>query len=171
MRRAPLFLVVFALAVSAMASDLKSTIKSTNAKVCAAFMKKDMNGFETITRPMVTSDFKCIQMGQTETYDQMVSTMKPQFDMFSKVTSANAKATKIAQKGNNATVNMDHHMTMQSVGPDKKKHKWTWHGTSVDNWVKEGKEWKLAKMDWKSHTMTMDGKPFNPQAAPGGQGK
>lgn len=166
MRARSLFFLVVAASSIAYAGDkdysLRRTITTVDAKVCKAFMKLDLAGFEKATRSVVTSDFRDIEMAKPMTYDEMLNTMKQSFGMISKMTSATMKIESVRAKGSVAKVAMVQRMRGTMVGPDKKTHKMTFTARTIDTWKKDGKSWKLAEMNWKSQKMTMDGKPFDP---------
>src|SRR5437016_1513491 len=91
-------IIVIALAVSSLASadNLRNKIESMNRKIHNAFMKKDINAFEQITREGITSDFKYVENGTPESYDEMVAQMKQSFNMMQKVTAANSRILKLS---------------------------------------------------------------------------
>ena len=157
-----LAVAAFATISVASAQNLKATINKMNQAVCRALKNRDMALFEKITRPSVTSDFKHVEMGHSMTYDEMLAQMKQSFAMLKKVNSATAKTNKISIHGDTATSESTHHIVAVMAGPDKKNHKMVMNGLTKDVYRKEGKQWKLAEMDWVNQKMTMDGKPFNP---------
>ena len=162
-------IIVIALAVSSLASadNLRNKIESMNRKIHNAFMKKDINAFEQITRKGITSDFKYVENGTPESYDEMVAQMKQSFNMMQKVTAANSRILKLSIHGDTADCSTTHHMMAIVGGQDKKTHKMSFDGVSNDSYRKEDGKWKLASMVWGKQKMTMDGKPFDPMKAGG----
>ncbi len=148
-------------------SSLRATIDSTNKKIEACMMKKDIEGFVKIVKPWITKDFKYSEGGQTMTFDQMVKNMRDGMGQLHKVTAASTKVVSLKEMGDKAVVVMRHHSAGIMMGPDKKKHTMVFDGTSTSDMRKEGGKWRMATMSWGKQTMTMDGKPFNPQAMGG----
>ena len=152
----------------ASAQSLKKAIHRMNVDVTRALKNKDMAKFEKITRPNVTSDFKHIDMGKTQSYDEMLTDIKQSFGMIQKFTSASATTNKIRINGDTATSVSHHRMAGIMMGPDNKKHRMLMVGATHDTYRKEDGKWKLAVMEWFNEKMTLDGKPFNPAAMSGG---
>jgi hypothetical protein len=159
-------LTVFAVALGvvclASAGNLRKDIESANKKIHAAFMKKDIGAFEKITREVTTSDFKYVENGKTETYDDMIAGMKQSFAMMQKMKSADSKILNLSVHGDTGTCETRHRMVSISEGPDHKAHTMVFSGVSKDGFRKESGEWKMSSMEWVKETMTMDGKPFDP---------
>lgn len=153
---------------TASAQNLKSQIMKMNAQVARALQHKDMATFEKITRAAVTSDFKHTEMGHSQDYDTMLSEVKQSMAMIKKFTAVSATTKDVVVHGDKGTSTTVHRMDGVMDGPDKKTHKLVMSGTTKDVYRKEGGKWKLAEMNWVSQKMTLDGKPFNPQAMGGG---
>ena len=167
MKRIALLCVVLAASGAAMA-DLKSEINAMNAKVAKLFMKKDIDGFVKYVKPMVTSDFKHVEYGKSQTFDEMVATMRQGMAMLTKMTEVSAKVSTLKITGNTAVSTGTHTMAGYMIGEDKKKHTLKFSGVSTDNYRKEGGKWKLAKMSWSNQKMWMDGKLMDPSQMGGG---
>ncbi|HEY3782297.1 MAG TPA: nuclear transport factor 2 family protein [Fimbriimonadaceae bacterium] len=157
-------LAVLALASLSFAStqSLKTEANKMNSEVAHAFMHKDMDAFEKITRAHVTSDFKHVEMGKTQTYDEMLAEMKQSFGSIKKLTSCTAVTSHVMVHGDTGTSITNHRMVGVIVGPDNKDHKMVMTGATKDTYRKEGGMWKLSEMNWTSQKMTLDGKPYNP---------
>jgi len=156
-----LSIIVVALAVAGVASaeNLRGMIRTMDKKIHHAFMTRNGDEFEKITRAGVTSDFKYTENGKTMTYDEMLAEMKQSFGMMVKMESADSKTLSLSQHGDEATARTQHRMVSIVNGPDKKTHKMVYSGVSKDGYRKEDGQWKLASMEWVSEKMTMDGKP------------
>lgn len=161
MKRLSLILVCACLAAGAFAGGLRSEIEATTAKICKAMMKKDMATFAKVCKAGMTSDFKYIEMGKTMTFDEMFQQMKQSFATTEKVTSATSKIVSLKQTATTATCKMRHVMSGTMKSPDKKTHTFSYIGTSVDSYRKEGGKWKMASMKWSEEKMMMDGKPVD----------
>src|SRR4051812_15680731 len=88
------------------ASDLRSQIEASSQRITAAMKKKD---FPTLTKEMkagTTADFKYVEAGQTQTFDQMLQNMKMGLGMMKKLTQCTTKLLNLKQKGNTATCTM-----------------------------------------------------------------
>lgn len=168
MKRSLLLALAFAVSISvASAENLKAKINKVNAAVARAFMHNDMAAFEKVTRDAVTSDFKHIDMGHTQNYDEMLAEMKQSLGMM-KITACSAKTSHIKIHGKTATSVTNHRMMGKMSGPDKKNHRMAMSGTTHDKYRMEDGKWKLAEMKWSNEKMTMDGKPFDPSKMMGG---
>ncbi len=150
------------------AESLKEMILKNDGVSRKALMAKDMVAFKKAMQPTITADFKYIEAGKTMTFDQMLAGMKQGTGSLQKITDVTSKLLKLTEKGNKATAEMTRSMTGTVPGPDKKMHKLTMSGKTVETYVKQGGKWKLAIMDWKSSEMIMDGKKMDPSQM-GGQ--
>lgn len=170
MKGKALILAVVALNSMALAQNLKDYASKSHGEVAATLQKNDMAAFERVTRSHVTADFKSKENGKWMTFKEMLTQMKMQMAMM-KVNKCQAMVTKAMEKGNTGTTWTKHSMSGTMMTPDKKSHKITYAASSKDTWVKAGKGWKVSKMEWTDTHMTMDGKPFNPNAMGGGDHK
>jgi len=150
------------------AESLKSMILKNDAASKKALMAKDMAAFKKSMQPYITSDFKYIEAGRTMNFDQMLAGMKQGTGSLQKITDVVSKLIKLNEKGDKATAEMTRSMSGTMTGPDKKMHKLTMSGKTVETYVKKDGKWKLAIMDWKSSEMIMDGKKMDPSQM-GGQ--
>ena len=137
-----------------------------NTKIGAAMVKGDMKALESMIKAGVTSDFKYIENGQTQTFAQMMEQMKGSFKTM-KVTSAKVDLVSLKEKGNSATSAEKHVMLANMTGPDKKSHKISFTGTSTNTYVKVKGKWMMSVMNWGKSVMTMDGKPMDMSKAGG----
>ena len=165
-KTAILAVVAFASLSFATPQSLKTEANKMNAEVAHAFLRKDMDAFEKITRAHTTSDFKYVEAEKTYTFDEMVSQMKQSFATMKKITACSAKSSHFVITGDAATSQTDHYMAAIVDGPDKKQHKMVMNGLSKDTYRKENGMWKLAEMDWTNDKMTLDGKPYDMSQAP-----
>lgn len=149
------------LAALSFAGSLKTEIEAMNAKVTQALMKKDLTTFEKVVRGGVTKDFKHIENGQTQSFDEMLVGMKQGMAMCKKMKQCTAKLVSLKESGNTALAITRHSMTAIIVGEDKKDHVMAFTGDSRDTYRKVGGKWKLASMEWTNMKTTMDGKPFD----------
>ncbi len=150
------------LACAAVAGPLQKQFEAQMAKIDKCLLNKDIAGFEKLVKPMVTKDYKHIEMGRTLTYDQMVAEMKQGVGMMNKVTVAKSRFLTFKQTGNTVVAKQSHRMEGTMTGPDKKSHIMAFVGVSVNTYRKEGGVWKMAIMNWTKQDMLMDGKPFDP---------
>ncbi len=146
----------------AQAESARAEIERVNTSIGHAMVKKDFKGLDKIMKSHMTSDFKYTEAGQTQTYDQMFANIKQGLGMYSKVTKAKATIKTFKQKGNSAWALTSHSMAGTVMGQDKKPHKMTFNGDAAETYVKQGKTWKMSKMEWGKNAMLMDGKPFDP---------
>lgn len=154
-------IVLVALVATAFAGNLRSEIESWNKQVTNAMMKKDMAGLEKIMKAGVTANFKHIENGQTLNFKQMWERMKMGFGSMKKLTKASTKIIAFSEKGNTAVAKVEHAMEGVMMMEDKKEHTMGFSGVAEHTYVKQGKTWKMSKMEWKSQKNTMDGKPMN----------
>ena len=158
-----LFSISFAVLASAvLAGPLQKQFEAQMAKIDKCLLNKDIAGFEKLVKPMVTKDYKHIEMGRTLNYNQMIAEMKQGLAMMGKVTVARSKFITFKQTGNTVVAKQSHRMEGTMTGQDKKTHTMAFVGTSQNTYRKEGGVWKMAIMDWKKQDMLMDGKPFDP---------
>jgi len=154
--------LAMSLAVSASA-DLRSQIESMNRTIEHAMVRKDIKAFNKVMRNWVTPDFRYVEMGRSMSYDDMVKQMGGGFAMTERVKSADSKILKIDMKGSHALVRSQHDMvSLLHGGPKEKAHVMRYHGISGDTYVRMNGKWKLAKMEWLTEKMTLDGRPFDP---------
>ena len=142
-------------------ADLKSEINTMNTKICAAMVKADFKAFEALVKNGVTSDFKYMEAGRTQTYSQMMEHMKGSFGQM-KLSSAKASIVSLKQKGDGAVSVEKHVMLGSMTGPDKKSHKITMTGNSTNTYKKVKGKWLMSVMSWGVMDMTMDGKKVDP---------
>ncbi len=142
---------------------------AVNKKLHAAMMKKDTDAFAKIVKEGVNSDFKYVEDGRSMNFDQMVANMRQGMSQMTKVTASDSKIVSLKEKGNSATAVMSHRMSGRMIGKDKKSHTTSFSGISTDVFRKQGGQWKMARMSWKSQKMTMDGKPYDPSKMGGGK--
>ena len=150
---------------AAQAQSLKSTIESSNKRITDAMKAQDFAKLAQELKAVVTTDFVYSEDGQPgkpQTFDQMLANMKMGLSSMKKVTIANATFLTLKEKGNTATSTAKHTMGGMVPGPDKKTHLLVYSGISTDVYVKQGSKWKMKSMAWKTTSMTMDGKPFDP---------
>lgn len=156
-------LIVSTIAV-AKAEGLRAAIETSNKKIQKAMMAKDINMLDKMFRGSMTKDFKYIEDGKAQSYDEMMKNMKMGFAQMGTIKTS-IKTVSVKDMGTKGTAMIMHTMVGTTVGPDKKKHTTTFSGTSMDTYRKEGGKWKMAKMEWKKTTMMMDGKPMPMKAA------
>jgi hypothetical protein len=150
--------LIAAIAVSR-AADLRAQIEASNKVITTAMKKKD---FATLSKEMkagTTSDFKYMEAGKTQSFDQMMQNMKAGLGMMNKLTVCQAKVLTLKQKGNGATTTTEHTMVGTLMGQDKKSHTMSFTGVSENTYVNQGGKWKMSSMNWKSMKQMMDGKP------------
>ncbi len=147
---------------TAFAGPLQKQFEAQMAKIDKCLLNKDIAGFEKLVKPMITKDYKHIEMGRTLTYDQMIAEMKQGVGMMEKVTVAQSKFLSFKQTGNTVVAKQSHKMEGTMTGPDKKKHTMGFVGVTMNTYRKEGGVWKMSIMNWTKQDMLMDGKPFDP---------
>ena len=162
MKKRFLLFVFLSLTTWACASTLRSEIESMNKVVGKCLMKRDIAGFKKSVLGGVTADFKYIEGGRTQTFDEMIATMAQSFKTLTKVNSVTTKILSLKEGLATATSKERHTMSVRSMGPDKKAHTMIMIGVSTNTYRKEGGKWKMSVMDWKNEKMTMDGKPMDP---------
>ncbi len=154
-------IVLVAIVATAFAGSARTEIDAWNKKVTAAMMKKDMANLEKIMKAGVTSDFKHVENGQSLNFAQMFERMKMGIGSMKKLTKATTKIVSITEKGNTAVCKVEHVMEGMMAMEDKKDHKMGFTGIAEHTYVKQGKSWKMSKMEWKTQKATMDGKPMD----------
>jgi len=163
-------LIVVACGISvAQAESLKATIETSNKLITDAMKSKDFAKLTKELKAVVTKDFaysEDAQPGKPQTFDQMLANMKMGLGSMKKVTVASATLLTVKEKGSTATSTAKHTMGGLVGGPDKKDHLMVYSGISTDVYVKQGGKWKMKSMAWKTTSMTMDGKPFDPSKPP-----
>ncbi len=162
--------VVVSLASVASAESLRSQITAADKSYERIMMKKDMDAFDKLMRPSITSDFIYQEMGQTMTYDKMFAQMKMGMGAMTKMKSVVSKLLTLKESGDKATATTLRSMSGFTAGPDKKDHLLSFSGTTTDTYVKQAGKWKFAKMVWGKETMSMDGKVIDPSKM-GGPGQ
>lgn len=151
------------------AQSLRATANKMFKKVDRAFLTKNMDLFESATRPCVTDDFKYTEEGKSQGYDAMLSEMRQSFAMIKRIKSAHVTVLSLKQHGDEATMRIRHQMTGTTIGPDHKAHTMTMSGVSTNEWRKQDGAWKMATFEWAKQQMTMDGKAFDPSQMGGGK--
>lgn len=161
------YLVPVLLVASACASaeSLKATASKMGQKASAYLAKKDFAGFEKAMKGFITSDFKYIDEGKSMSFNDMLTGMKMGLGQL-KVTGASSKTLTAKETGKTGVTTATHNISGTMTGPDHKSHTLKASATSTDTWVKVGGVWKLSVMNWGKTKMSMDGKPFDPTAAP-----
>jgi hypothetical protein len=161
MKASALVICISVVLCSAQADGLRTQIETSNKKIHAAMLKKDMDAFAKAMKPDVTPDFKYMEDGRSMGFDQMVGLMKQSFTGFQKVTKAETKILSLKQTKTSATSVSDHAMAGIMPGPDGKPHTMTFTGTSTETYVKKGGKWLLSIMSWGKSKMLLDGKPMD----------
>jgi hypothetical protein len=169
MKAVALTLGFVALVSYAQADSLKSQVAASNAKITNAMKKKDFATLSKVMKAAVTKDFVYVEDGRSQNFDQMFANMKMGLGSLKKITVCEAKSLSLKQMGNRASGSTRHRLGGSNMGPDKKEHTLVFSGVSTDSYVKQGSMWKLSKMVWKTQSMTMDGKPFDPSKMGGGK--
>jgi 23S rRNA pseudoU1915 N3-methylase RlmH len=169
MQKIAILAILVATAAVGTAQSLKSYAESMDKKLNAVMMKKDIDGFVKIVKPMVTKDFKYVENGQTMNFDAMVSMMRQGMGMLEKMTKVSSKILSCKESGNNGVIMSSHMSEGIMTGPDKKKHTMGFTGKSKDIYVKMKGKWMLKSMTWTESVMTMDGKKVDPAAMGGGK--
>lgn len=167
MKRLALLPVLAFAALAAPQSALQKHLEGQAKKIDACLLKMDMAGFEKLVRPNATKDFKHVENGRSLNLDQTIAQMKSGLVGLKKLTKVESKFLSFKQTGNTAVAKQSHLMAGILVGPDKKEHMMAYSGVSMNTYRKEGGVWKMAIMDWKATSMTLDGKPFDPSKASG----
>ena len=158
---------VYTIRLAPPSQSLRAQIEAMNKVAAKSILHKDLNAFSKAIKPTVAPDFKYMENGTSQNFDQMVDHMKQGVGMMTKVTLAQAKILKLSQKGDAGRCSTVHIIEGTMVGPDKKSHKLHVEGTSSDVYAKVGSKWLLKTMTFQNGKALMDGKPFNP----GGPGK
>lgn len=167
MRRLNLTLAGIALVALAAATpedDFRYQAKAMNAKYERAMLKKDIKTFSKLFMANSTKDFKHIENGQSMNAKQMLDMMKTSVGQFQKVTKFKSRLLTVQVQGDKANVTASNEMAGTMTGPDKKKHTMSFKGNTEEKYVKIGKTWKIASMEWKTMDMLMDGKKMDPAA-------
>lgn len=156
--------VFLSLSVVASADDLRKSILEMNSLVSKSMKSGDLKGLEAVMKRGVSPDFKYVESGypgKPMNFDQMVSTMKMGMSMFKKVTVAESKLLTLKETGNKAISTSVHTVGGILVGPDKKTHQMMSAGLSTDTYRKVKGTWQMISMNFKTTSMTMDGKPMD----------
>lgn len=161
MKKLLLVLACASLTVGAMAS-LKSDIVAMNKKLRVAMMKKDVDAFKKICKGRMTEDFKYVENGQEQSFDEMVNQMSASWKTTDKVTKVSSEIMSCKEKGNSGVAKMHHVMEGTMKGGDGKSHTFRFVGVSTDTFRKVKGVWMMASMSWGEQKMFMDGKPFDP---------
>ena len=127
-----------AIVASAGAQSLRAQIEAANKTTGKLMMAKDIKGLKKHWKGGMTSDFKYVEAGRTQTYEQMAAGMAMGLGQMNKLTKADSKIVSLHEKGNSATVNTLHTMVGTMKGEDKKTHTMSFIGTSADTYVKQG---------------------------------
>jgi len=163
MKAVTLVFAAVCLCTTAFAADsLRSEINKMDAKIAKTLKNKDVEGFKKVVKGGITDDFKYVENGKTQTFDEMVEGMRQGLAMMKKVTVCTSKTLSLKQSGNMATAMTKHTMGGTMMGQDKKMHKSVFSGVSKDVFRKENGKWKMASMTWTNQTMTVDGKKVDP---------
>ncbi len=157
------FAVVISLSAvfcSATAQSLRSQIDAANKTSGRLMMAKDLKGLTRHWKAGMTPDFKYVEAGRTQSFDQMAAGMAMGLGQMKKLTKAESKTLTLKEAGNTATATTRHTMVGMMTGEDKKTHTMTFTGVSADTYVKKGGKWKMSKMSWIKQSSLMDGKPM-----------
>lgn len=147
-------------AIAAHAQLLQAHVATADRTIDRLMMAKDVKGLKKTLQAGVTSDFKYVEGGQTQSFEAMSANMTMGILSMKSLRKVEAKAISVKEKGSTGTVMTMHLMEGTTIGADKKPHTLTFSGTSEDTYVKQGGKWKLSRMAWVKQSMTMDGKPF-----------
>lgn len=157
------FAALAAIVPAARAADkaTENALKAEYVKYMKAVKAKDLSTLDG----MMTPDFKMTMGKQVCDRKTSMTMMKQQLDMTKSIDKWNYKFGPMTHKGNIASGIVYEDTAMTVMGQDKKLHKMTGKGSSMSTFRKIGGVWKVASVKSMSDVMTMDGKPFNPQAA------
>jgi hypothetical protein len=165
-----LALIVMGISIAGLsqAESLKSFADRLNKQMVSAMLKKDMNAVEKILKANLTKDFKYTEDNRTMDMKTMFEQMKMGLGSMNKITRVVAKGSNFKEKGNSGSCKATHMFEGTMMGPDKKTHKMTMSGDTVETYVKVGGKWKMKTMVWSNSKMLMDGKPMDPSMMGGG---
>jgi ketosteroid isomerase-like protein len=141
-------------------ADDKADIEALYAKISAAMKSKNLKAIYALG----TSDFTTKANGVTMGTKESAKMMEDQFKTLKKVNNCSMKISKITIKGASAVVLSDSVFDATVSGPDGKIHKMADTGTSKDTLVKTKKGWLFKNVEMLTSKMTMDGKPYSPEA-------
>ena len=165
--------VIAALSLAAIAAltptpSLKSEITKSQNMVTKYMKAKDLGKLEKVLREGTTADFKYVEGGKEEGFDDMWMSMKMGLDGMTKITECTTRVTDVKMEGDMGWCKDHHHMMGMMMGQDKKKHKMSFDGVSADTFMKVDGKWKMSRMEWVSQTIKMDGKKVDPAQMMGG---
>ncbi len=142
----------------------KKVIQATHARLLAAFKAKNAEAVKSL----FTKNFTQTAYGMTFNRDQAVA----QMTQGAASTKVDWTMSGLQVSGDKATYNSNFTFVTTSVdnagtfGPKGKTHKMVGTGVQKVHMVKESDKWLYNHLEVLSTKMTMDGKPFNPQAQP-----
>ena len=154
----------------ASADALRSQLAASDKTVSRFLLAKDVKGFKTYMKGIVTPDFKHVEEGRAIGFDAMCAEMEKGLGQMKKMNQATESAISIQEHGDTAAVTTNHYMQGVMPGPSKKPVFLGFIGTTKDTWVRQHGKWKMSRMEWVHQTMMINGKPVG-GAAPATHGK
>jgi ketosteroid isomerase-like protein len=148
-----LCLALFVAAIGFASASVKSELEARYREVTAAFKAKNVSAIENI----LMANYEAVgQDGRSIGRKQVLDGFKQQMDMVTDVTWVR-KITDLKVNGSAALATVDGDLRAHMQG-----HKTLeLIATTVDDWVKTPKGWKLMVSHLKSSKMLMNGKPMN----------
>ena len=163
MRKAILTIALLAFAAPIFAQvdhKVEKELQASYGKVIAAIKKKDVKTVMSLMTPDATMK----EMGQTMKRDQFEAMFTQQIKVL-ELESSTLTFSKVAAKGNVATTEYVENTHAKMPGPDGKPAKYVIKTNYKTIFKKIGGDWKMHKSESVGMPiMTVNGKPFNPQA-------
>lgn len=167
MRRLSFALAILCLhAIAGAAGDaLRSQIETMDKAVHIAVLNRDIGGFESAVKAVVTKNFTSSFKGKASSLRQMVGEMKRVFDAIPKMTSEDSILLSLVKHGDTATCTTMHKIKGVSEDDSGTSHHLFFFGTSVDTYRKVNGKWRMSSMVWRTRQLTMDDKPMKISAS------
>jgi hypothetical protein len=139
----------------------KAYLTGVYAKLNSLILKRDVPAIQSLFRTTSTKDFRYVDLHKKSiTGPQLMAQMKAQMAMTTKVDRSTMKIAKVTVTDSKAVLLVDSAYSMSTIDADQKSHTLTGTMRSEDTWVKQGKEWKLQRIQSVREKATMDGKPI-----------
>ena len=152
-------ILVLSAALCANAQSLRSQIEASNRTATKLMRAKDTKGLKRVWKGGMTPDFKYVEAGKTQGFEEMAAGMEMGLGGMKTLTKVESRLLTLKEKGDTATATTRHTMEGTVVGGDKKTHTMVFTGVSADGYVKKGGKWRMSRMSWINQTTKMDGKP------------
>jgi hypothetical protein len=134
-------------------------MEASNRKIDKAMKAKDLKQVEAIMKAGVTSDFKYVEGGKAQDFKTFIGNLNGSLAMMEKIDKVSSRILSLKQKGDKATVKLEHAIAGTMKTPDDKIHTTSWTGTFTEEFRKVGGKWKSYKMVPTGQKYLMDGKP------------